>query len=60
MFKLSSGHQEITAAFDSEFRQREHEFNLKIDEMKAVLLSHNLKVRRVKGTCNVSVQKKKL
>lgn len=44
---LSFGLQEMTAAFKSEFRQQEHEFNLKMDEMRAVVLSHNLKVRRV-------------
>ncbi|XP_049419838.1 coiled-coil domain-containing protein 57 isoform X2 [Epinephelus fuscoguttatus] len=37
--------QEMTAAFDSELRQREHEFNIKIDEMCALVLSHDLKVK---------------
>lgn len=36
----------MTAGFDIELRRREHELNLKIDEMHAVLLSRNLKVRR--------------
>lgn len=40
--------QEMTAAFDSELRRREHEFKLKTDEMCAVVLSHELKVRRVR------------
>ncbi|XP_031179865.1 coiled-coil domain-containing protein 57 isoform X3 [Sander lucioperca] len=35
--------QEMTAAFDSELRQREHEFNLKLDEVHAVVLSHDIK-----------------
>ncbi|XP_026206327.1 coiled-coil domain-containing protein 57 isoform X2 [Anabas testudineus] len=42
--KLILQRQEMTASFDSELRQRKHEFSLKIDEMHAVLLSHNLKV----------------
>lgn len=41
----------MTATFDSELRQQEHEFNLKLDEMHAVVLSHELKVRRVNGWC---------
>ncbi|XP_039644227.1 coiled-coil domain-containing protein 57 isoform X7 [Perca fluviatilis] len=36
--------QEMTAAFDSELRQREHEFNLKLDEVHAVVLSYDIKV----------------
>ncbi|XP_049916263.1 coiled-coil domain-containing protein 57 isoform X2 [Epinephelus moara] len=35
----------MTAAFDSELRQQEHEFNIKIDEMCALVLSHDLKVK---------------
>uniref|UniRef100_A0A8C4H5W8 Coiled-coil domain containing 57 n=1 Tax=Dicentrarchus labrax TaxID=13489 RepID=A0A8C4H5W8_DICLA len=44
--ELTLQRQEMTAAFDSELRQQEHEFNLKMDEMRAVVLSHDLKVRR--------------
>ncbi|XP_078136047.1 coiled-coil domain-containing protein 57 isoform X3 [Sander vitreus] len=36
--------QEMTAAFDSELRQQEHKFNLKLDEVHAVVLSHDIKV----------------
>lgn len=43
-----SGQQEMTAANDHELRQKEHECNLKMDEMRTVVLSHDLKVRRVK------------
>ncbi|XP_016889901.1 coiled-coil domain-containing protein 57 isoform X2 [Cynoglossus semilaevis] len=42
--EMISQRQEITATYDRELRQREHEFNLKSDEMCAVVLSHNLKV----------------
>lgn len=41
----------MTAAFDSELRQQEHELNLKMDEMRALVLSHDLKVRGVNGWC---------
>ncbi|XP_028991219.1 coiled-coil domain-containing protein 57 isoform X2 [Betta splendens] len=43
--KLNMQRQEMTASFDTEVRQREHELNLKIDEMHTVLLSHNLKMK---------------
>lgn len=42
-----SVHQEMTAASDREVREREHEFNLRTDEMRSELLSCELKVRRV-------------
>lgn len=32
------------ADFDSEMRRREHEFNLRADEMSNTVLSHELKV----------------
>lgn len=51
---LSFGQQEMTAASDSELRQQEHEFNLKMDEMRTMVLSHDLKVRRVKNKVNKS------
>uniref|UniRef100_A0A3B4XZA2 Coiled-coil domain containing 57 n=1 Tax=Seriola lalandi dorsalis TaxID=1841481 RepID=A0A3B4XZA2_SERLL len=47
--EMTRQRQEMTAAFEGELRRREHEFNLKMDEMCAVVLSHELKVRRVKG-----------
>ncbi|XP_071391732.1 coiled-coil domain-containing protein 57 [Centroberyx affinis] len=43
--ELALQRQEMTADFDSELRLREHEFNLKMDEMRAVVLSHELKVK---------------
>ncbi|XP_032358744.1 coiled-coil domain-containing protein 57 isoform X2 [Etheostoma spectabile] len=42
--ELTLQRQEMTAAFESELRQREHKFNLKLDEMHAVVLSHDVKV----------------
>uniref|UniRef100_A0A3B4UT63 Coiled-coil domain containing 57 n=1 Tax=Seriola dumerili TaxID=41447 RepID=A0A3B4UT63_SERDU len=47
--EMTRQRQEMTAAFEGELRRQEHEFNLKMDEMCAVVLSHELKVRRVKG-----------
>ena len=41
----------MRADFDNELRLQEHEFNLRMDEMRAVVLSHNLRVRRVKELC---------
>uniref|UniRef100_UPI003AAEFF66 coiled-coil domain-containing protein 57 n=1 Tax=Centroberyx gerrardi TaxID=166262 RepID=UPI003AAEFF66 len=43
--ELALQRQEMTADFDNELRLREHEFNLKMDEMRAVVLSHELKVK---------------
>ncbi|XP_034717226.1 coiled-coil domain-containing protein 57 isoform X2 [Etheostoma cragini] len=42
--ELTLQRQEMTAAFETELRQREHEFNLKLDEMLAVVLSHDVKM----------------
>ena len=36
--------QEMAADFDNVLRLREHEFNLRLDEMRTVLLSHQIKV----------------
>ncbi|XP_051958179.1 coiled-coil domain-containing protein 57 [Xyrauchen texanus] len=41
--ELALQKQEMMADFDSEMRKREHEFNLKHDEMNSVVLSHELK-----------------
>ncbi|XP_051529914.1 coiled-coil domain-containing protein 57-like isoform X3 [Myxocyprinus asiaticus] len=41
--ELALQKQEMMADFDSEMRKREHEFNLKLDEMNSVVLSHELK-----------------
>lgn len=35
----------MLADFDSEMRKREHEFNLRLDEMRNIVLSHELKVK---------------
>ncbi|XP_067432233.1 coiled-coil domain-containing protein 57 isoform X2 [Thunnus thynnus] len=43
--QLTLQRQEMTAAFESELRQQEHEFNLKMDEMRAVVLSYDLKMK---------------
>ena len=40
-------YQELMADFDNELRLREHEFNLRMDEMRTVVLAHELKVRSV-------------
>ncbi|XP_020495924.2 coiled-coil domain-containing protein 57 isoform X1 [Labrus bergylta] len=37
--------QEMTAEFGSKLKQREHQFNVKMDEMRAVVLGHDLKVK---------------
>lgn len=42
-----SGHQEVTATCAKQLGQREHEFNLKLDEMHAALLSKDLKVSEI-------------
>lgn len=43
--ELALQKQEMLADFDSEMRKREHEFNLRLDEMRNVVLSHELKVQ---------------
>ncbi|KAF3691436.1 Coiled-coil domain-containing protein 57 [Channa argus] len=43
--ELTLQRQEMTASFDSVLKQREHEFNLKIDKMRGVIVSLNLKVK---------------
>ncbi|MCI4384414.1 hypothetical protein PGIGA_G00038390 [Pangasianodon gigas] len=43
--ELALQKQEMLADFDSEMRKREHEFNLRMDEMHNVVLSHELKVQ---------------
>ncbi|XP_073723165.1 coiled-coil domain-containing protein 57 isoform X2 [Misgurnus anguillicaudatus] len=40
--ELTLQKQEMMSDFDSEMRKREHEFNLKLDEMNSVVLSHEL------------------
>ncbi|XP_058263006.1 coiled-coil domain-containing protein 57 isoform X2 [Hemibagrus wyckioides] len=43
--ELALQKQEMLADFDSEMRKREHEFNLRLDEMRNAVLSHELKVQ---------------
>ncbi|MCJ8738655.1 hypothetical protein PDJAM_G00038280 [Pangasius djambal] len=43
--ELALQKQEMLADFDSEMRKREHEFSLRMDEMRNVVLSHELKVQ---------------
>ncbi|XP_029384270.1 coiled-coil domain-containing protein 57 [Echeneis naucrates] len=47
---------EMTAAFKREVRQREHEFNMKMDEMCAVVLSHELKVKMLSKETEIHCQ----
>ncbi|XP_070783698.1 coiled-coil domain-containing protein 57 [Enoplosus armatus] len=54
--ELTLQRQERTAALDGELRQREHEFNLKMDEMRAVVLSHELKVKLLAKEAEVHCQ----
>ncbi|XP_008277554.1 coiled-coil domain-containing protein 57 [Stegastes partitus] len=48
--------QEMTATFDSELKQQEHEFNVKMDEMRAVVLSHEIKVKLLSKETEVHYQ----
>ncbi|KAM9837409.1 LOW QUALITY PROTEIN: coiled-coil domain-containing protein 57 [Aulostomus maculatus] len=43
--KHDPSRQEMTAAFDSRLRHQKHEFNLKLDELRAVLLSNDVKIK---------------
>ncbi|XP_028263771.1 coiled-coil domain-containing protein 57 [Parambassis ranga] len=52
----SQQRQEMTAAFDGELRQREHEFNLKMDEMRAIVLAHDMKVKLLSKEAEVHCQ----
>ncbi|RXM33832.1 Fatty acid synthase [Acipenser ruthenus] len=44
--ELALQKQALMVEFDSGMRRREHEFNLRIDEMSNVIFSHELKVKR--------------
>ncbi|TKS90316.1 Coiled-coil domain-containing protein 57 [Collichthys lucidus] len=46
----------MIAAFDSELRHQEHKFNLTIDEVRAVVLSHDLKVKLLSKETKVHCQ----
>ncbi|XP_074476556.1 coiled-coil domain-containing protein 57 isoform X2 [Sebastes fasciatus] len=54
--ELTLQKQEMTAASDSELRRREHEFNLKLDEMRAVVLSRDLTVKLLSKETEVHCQ----
>ncbi|KAM6899166.1 coiled-coil domain-containing protein 57 [Lycodopsis pacificus] len=54
--ELTLQRQEITAASDCKLREREHEFNLKMDEMRTVLLSCQLKVKLLSKETEVHLQ----
>ncbi|XP_077407890.1 LOW QUALITY PROTEIN: coiled-coil domain-containing protein 57 [Vanacampus margaritifer] len=54
--ELTRQKQEMTAIYNKEHRQREHEFNLKLDEMHAVLLSSDLKIKLLSKECDVQNQ----
>ncbi|KAM7382220.1 hypothetical protein PAMA_012875 [Pampus argenteus] len=54
--ELTLQRQEMTAAFDSELRQQEHEFKMKMDEMCAVVLSHDLKMKLLSKEAEVHCQ----
>ncbi|KAM9773025.1 coiled-coil domain-containing protein 57 [Syngnathus typhle] len=43
--ELARQKQEMTAACDKTLRRQEHEFNFKLDEMRAALLSSELKIK---------------
>ncbi|XP_076014658.1 coiled-coil domain-containing protein 57 [Genypterus blacodes] len=43
--ELTLQKQDMTADFNNELKGKEHVFNLKMDEMRAVVLSHDLKTR---------------
>ncbi|XP_068439100.1 coiled-coil domain-containing protein 57 isoform X2 [Clinocottus analis] len=54
--ELNLQRQEMTAASDRERRERQHEFNLKMDEMRAVVLSCELKVKLLSKENEVHLQ----
>ncbi|XP_040923345.1 coiled-coil domain-containing protein 57 isoform X2 [Toxotes jaculatrix] len=48
--------QEMAAAFDSELKQQKHKFTLKMDEMRAMVLSHELMVKLLSKETEVYCQ----
>uniref|UniRef100_A0A673WXS0 Coiled-coil domain containing 57 n=1 Tax=Salmo trutta TaxID=8032 RepID=A0A673WXS0_SALTR len=54
--ELALQKQEMMTDFDNEMRQREHEFNLRMDEMRAVVLSHELRVKLLSKETEVHSQ----
>uniref|UniRef100_A0A8C7TJK7 Coiled-coil domain containing 57 n=1 Tax=Oncorhynchus mykiss TaxID=8022 RepID=A0A8C7TJK7_ONCMY len=54
--QLALQKQEMMTDFDNEMRQREHEFNLRMDEMRSVVLSHELRVKLLSKETEVHSQ----
>ncbi|CAJ1080580.1 coiled-coil domain-containing protein 57 [Xyrichtys novacula] len=54
--ELTLQRQELTTSFDNELKQREHQFNMRMDEMRAVVLSHDLKVNSLTKEVEVHSQ----
>nr|XP_057918627.1 coiled-coil domain-containing protein 57-like isoform X2 [Doryrhamphus excisus]XP_057918628.1 coiled-coil domain-containing protein 57-like isoform X2 [Doryrhamphus excisus] len=56
--ELTRHRQEMTTAMDKELREKGHEFNLKLDEMHAVLLSKDLKMKLLSKENEIQSQAK--
>ncbi|XP_051926417.1 coiled-coil domain-containing protein 57 isoform X2 [Hippocampus zosterae] len=54
--ELARQKQEMTATCAKQLGQREHEFNLKLDEMHAALLSKDLKIKLLSKECEAQSQ----
>ncbi|XP_077482247.1 coiled-coil domain-containing protein 57 [Stigmatopora argus] len=54
--ELTRQKQEMTATWEKDRRQQEHESNLKLDDMHAVLLSNELKMKYLSKACEVQTQ----
>ncbi|XP_077595178.1 coiled-coil domain-containing protein 57 [Stigmatopora nigra] len=54
--ELTRQKQEMTASWEKDRRQQEHQFNLKLDDMHAVLLSNELKMKYLSKACEVQTQ----
>ncbi|XP_034564723.1 coiled-coil domain-containing protein 57 [Notolabrus celidotus] len=54
--ELTEQRQEMTAAFDCELKQQEHKFNMRMDEMRAIVLSHDLREKLLSKEVEVHSQ----
>ncbi|KAM6964625.1 coiled-coil domain-containing protein 57 [Tautogolabrus adspersus] len=54
--ELTLQRREMTAALGSKLKEREHQFNVKMDEMRAVVLGHDLKVKMLSKEVEVHSQ----
>ncbi|KAJ8363680.1 hypothetical protein SKAU_G00125110 [Synaphobranchus kaupii] len=54
--ELALQKQELMAEFDDEMKRREHEFNLRADEMSNTVLSHELRVKLLSKELEVHTQ----